>query len=75
MLIDDYKIIEEIFNCSKVRVVVHSEDEEIIQNNLEKYKNEFGDQIPFDYHSKIRSEESCLKSTKRIIKLAEKTNS
>ena len=75
MLIDDYQIIEEIFNCSKVPVVVHSEDEEIIQNNLEKYKNEFGDQIPFDYHSKIRSEESCLKSTKRIIKLAEKTNS
>ena len=75
MLIDDYKIIEEIFNCSKVPVVVHSEDENIIQNNLEKYKNEFGDQIPFEYHSKIRSEESCLKSTKRIIKLAEKTNS
>jgi len=75
MLIDDYKIIEEIFNCSKVPVVVHSEDEDIIQNNLEKYKNEFGDQIPFEYHSKIRSEESCLKSTKRIIKLAEKTNS
>ena len=74
MLIDDYKIIEEIFNCSKVPVVVHSEDEDIIQNNLEKYKNEFGDQIPFEYHSKIRSEESCLKSTKRIIKLAEKTN-
>ena len=30
--------------------------------------------IPFEFHSKIRSEEACLKSTKKIIKLAKETN-
>ena len=75
MLIDDYDIIEKIFNYSKVPVVVHSEDEEIIKKNLKTYKEQFGDKIPFEYHSKIRSEESCFKSTERIINLAKKTNS
>ena len=75
MLVDDYDVIEEIFKYAKVPVVVHSEDEEIIQNNLKEYKKRYGDDIPFEYHSKIRSEESCLKSTKRIIDLAKKTNS
>ena len=73
MLIDDYKVIEEIMKISKVPIVVHSEDETIIQNNLIKYKEKYGNEIPFEYHSKIRSEEACLKSTKKIIKLAKKT--
>ena len=46
-----------------------------IKSNLSLYKNKYGDKIPFKYHSKIRSEEACLKSTIRIINLAKKTNS
>ena len=75
MLIDDYNVIEEILKYSKVPVVVHSEDENIIKSNLSLYKNKYGQKIPFKYHSKIRSEEACLKSTIRIINLAKKTNS
>ena len=75
MLIDDYNVIEEILKYSKVPVVVHSEDENIIKSNLSLYKNKYGQNIPFKYHSKIRSEEACLKSTIRIINLAKKTNS
>ena len=75
MLIDDYNVIEEILKYSKVPVVVHSEDENIIKSNLSLYKNKYGHKIPFKYHSKIRSEEACLKSTIRIINLAKKTNS
>ena len=74
MLVDDYSVIEKILSFSKVPVVVHSEDEEIINRNLDFYREKYNDEIPFDCHSKIRSEEACLKSTKKIIALARKTN-
>ena len=46
----------------------------LIKENLKKYKTKYNSNIPFDCHSKIRSEEACLKSTKKIIKLAKETN-
>ncbi len=75
MLVDDYNVIEDILRFSKVPVVVHSEDEVIIKKNLNKYLEKYGDNIPIEYHPKIRSEEACLKSTLRIIDLAKKCNS
>lgn len=75
MLVDDYEVIEDIMKFSKVPVVVHSEDEGIIKNNLNKYLEKYGDNIPIEYHPKIRSEEACLKSTLKIIDLAKKCNS
>ena len=75
MLVDDYNVIEDIMRFSKVPVVVHSEDEVIIKKNLNKFIEKYGDNIPVEYHPKIRSEEACLKSTLRIIDLAKKCNS
>ena len=73
MLLDNEKVLEEIFKHSKLLIAVHSEDEQIIQKNLTNYIKKYGENIPFYLHSKIRSEESCLKSTKKIIDLAKKT--
>ena len=75
MLVDNYNVIEDIMRFSKVPVVVHSEDEVIIKKNLNKFLEKYGDNIPIEYHPKIRSEEACLKSTLRIIDLAKKCNS
>ena len=73
MLVDDEKILKEIFLNTDLLIAVHSEDEKIINKNLNDFKLKFGNQIPFDSHPKIRSEEACLKSTKKIIELAKKT--
>jgi len=75
MLVDDYNVIQDIMKFSKVPVVVHSEDEGIIKKNLNKYLEKYGDNIPIEYHPKIRSEEACLKSTLRIKKKKKKCNS
>ena len=75
MLIDNYDVIENIMKISKVPVVVHSEDESIIKNNLEKYIKIYGEDIPVEIHPLIRSEEACLKSTLKIINLAKKCKS
>jgi len=74
MLVDDQQILRDIFSTTNLIIVVHSEDEQIIKENLKKYKTKYNSNIPFEYHSKIRSEEACLKSTKKIIELAKETN-
>ncbi|WP_026451042.1 dihydroorotase [Aequorivita capsosiphonis] len=73
MLVDDPKTIEEIFSKTKLLISAHCEDEATIKENLEKYKAEYGEDIPMECHPKIRSEEACYISSSRAIKLAEKT--
>lgn len=74
MLTNDLEVLEHIFSNASVPIAVHCEDEEIINNNLAKYKIEFGEQAPFKVHSEIRTAEACYKSTKFAIELAQKHN-
>ncbi|MGO3706594.1 MAG: dihydroorotase [Mesonia hippocampi] len=73
MLVDDEKVLEEIFKNSPVLVVTHCEDEETIQKNLATYKEEYGDDIPIKFHPAIRSEEACYLSSSKAVALAKKT--
>ncbi|MCB0458041.1 MAG: dihydroorotase [Flavobacteriaceae bacterium] len=73
MLVDDVKVLEKIFSSTKLLISAHCEDETTIKNNLEKYKAEYGDDIPVALHPMIRSEEACYISSSKAIKLAEKT--
>ncbi len=73
MLVDNPEILEKIFSKSKMLIAVHCEDETTIKNNLEKYKAEFGDDIPMKFHHLIRSEEACYISSSKAIELAKKT--
>ncbi len=73
MLVDDPKTLEEIFSKTKLLISAHCEDEATIKENLEKYKAEYGEDIPIELHPKIRSQEACYISSSRVIKLAEKT--
>lgn len=73
MLVDDPKVLENIFSKTKLLISAHCEDEDTIQKNLAHYKEEYGDDIPIELHPKIRSEEACYISSSRAIKLAEKT--
>src|SRR5690606_8773413 len=54
-------------------IAVHCEDEATIRENLEKYKAEYGDDIPVKYHPLIRSAEACYISSSKAIELAKKT--
>ncbi len=73
MLVDDPKILEEIFSKTNLLISAHCEDEKTIKRNLEKYKAEYGEDIPIELHPIIRSEEACYISSSNAIKLAEKT--
>lgn len=73
MLVDNPEVIENIFSKTKMLIAVHCEDETTIKNNLERYKEEFGEDIPVAYHPKIRSAEACYISSSQAIELAKKT--
>ena len=73
MLVDSSEALENIFSNSKLLIAVHSEDETTVKENLEKYKAEYGDDIPVKFHPEIRSVEACYKSTVKIIDLAKRT--
>ena len=73
MLVDNPKVLEEIFSKTNLLISVHCEDEKTIKNNLEKYLKEFGDDIPIEMHPKIRSAEACYLSSSKAIELAKKT--
>jgi dihydroorotase len=73
MLVNDETVLKNILLNTDLLISVHSEDENIINENINKYKSKYGSNIPFELHPIIRSEEACLKSTKKIIKLAKET--
>ncbi|TPD68409.1 dihydroorotase [Flavobacterium microcysteis] len=73
MLVDNEEVLEKIFSSTPLLIAVHCEDETTIKNNLAKYKEEYGDDIPMKFHHLIRSEEACYLSSSKAIELAKKT--
>jgi dihydroorotase len=72
MLVDNEQTLEAIFSRSPMLIATHCEDENTIKNNLAKYKEQYGDDIPLKYHPLIRSEEACYKSSSFAVSLAKK---
>ncbi len=72
MLVDNSAILREIFAQSGLLIAIHSEDEKTIQKNIEKYRKQFGEQVPAHMHPLIRNTEACFRSTQRAVELAEK---
>lgn len=73
MLVDNEEVLEKIFSSTPMLIAVHCEDETTIKNNLEKYKAEYGQDIPTKFHYLIRSEEACYISSSKAVALAKKT--
>jgi len=75
MLVDDKDTLSRIFAESPVLIATHCEDEETIQKNIIKAKQEFGENVPLKFHPIIRSHEACYKSSSLAVELARKYNS
>ncbi len=72
MLVDDAAALETIFSKAPCLVAVHCEHEPTIQDNLQRYRQQYGDAIPFEAHPKIRSHKACFLSSQYAINLAKK---
>lgn len=72
MLVDNKSVLEKIFANFSSLIATHCEDEATVKANLAKYKEQFGENIPYDIHAIIRNEEACYKSSSMAVELAKK---
>ena len=72
MLVDDEKILSEIFKHAPTLVATHCEDEKTIQQNLEAARAKYGELVPMSQHGNIRSDEACYLSSSKAVELASK---
>ncbi len=75
MLVDDLNALEKIFSQVDNQLITHCEDEATIRANYEAALEKYGENIPFDQHPIIRSEEACYLSSSSAVELAKKHGS
>ncbi|TAH07929.1 MAG: dihydroorotase [Sphingobacteriia bacterium] len=72
LLADNPETMEKLFaNCKSI-IAIHSEKEQIVEENENIYREKYGENVPVEFHPLIRSEKACYEATKRAIELANK---
>lgn len=72
MLVDDPKVLDDIFARAQIPIVTHCEDTPTIKVNEEAARQKWGDAVPVSQHPYIRSAEACYKSTELAVGLAKR---
>ncbi|MCK5731361.1 MAG: dihydroorotase [Draconibacterium sp.] len=72
MLVDDEKVLSDIFKNAPTLVATHCEDETTIQKNVEIARARYGENVPISRHAHIRSDEACYISSSKAVELASK---
>ncbi len=82
MLMNDQAKLRQLFAGTQRVIGIHSESEDIIRRNKQKYLDYFQARdaqhqvptdLPIDYHPKIRDVEACMETTRMAIQLARET--
>ena len=74
MLVDRAEALDKVFATAPVPVMAHCEDTAIINDNMRRVKELYGDDPDVIHHPEIRSEEACYRSTELAVRLARKHN-
>ena len=74
MLVDRAEALDKVFATAPVPVMAHCEDTGIINDNMRRVKELYGDDPDVIHHPEIRSEEACYRSTELAVRLARKHN-
>lgn len=72
LLADNPETMEKLFANCKTVIAIHSEKEQIVEENENIYREKYGENVPIEFHPLIRSEKACYEATKRAIDLANK---
>lgn len=70
--VDSEDALNDLFKESPVIITTHCEDDPMIKAMEQEFLSKYGEKIPVEMHSEIRSREACIKSSKKAIELAEK---
>ncbi|OHX65743.1 dihydroorotase [Flammeovirga pacifica] len=72
MLVDNEETLANLFQKAQMIIASHCEDDPMIAENLEKYIEKYGEDIPMECHPEIRSAEACYSSSSKAVALARK---
>lgn len=72
LLADNPETMERLFANCKTIIAIHSEKEQIVEENEQIYREKYGENVPIEFHPIIRSEKACYEATKRAIDIANK---
>ncbi len=72
LLVDDPKVLEAVYSRFPGLIATHCEDEKTIRNNLETFRQRYGENMSVEYHPQIRNEEGCYISSSFAVALAKK---
>ncbi len=72
ILADKPDMLEKLFSAHSGLIAIHSEKEELIEENERIYREKYGENIPIACHPLIRSEKACFEASERAIQLAKK---
>ncbi len=75
MLVDNAQTLENLFARSHMLIATHCEDEQTIRQNMQRYRERYGEEVPMSCHPEIRSAEACRLSSSLAVSLAKKHNS
>ncbi len=75
MLVDNPETLDGIFASTPLVIATHCEDTPTILANEARARERYGDDIPFEVHPEIRSEEACWKSSSMAVELAKRHGS
>ena len=73
MLVDREDVLDALFaQPSPLPIMAHCEDTSIIQRNMQRAVEQYGDDPEVRHHSEIRSREACFASSRRAVQLSQK---
>lgn len=70
MAVQGESAVEAIFAEIDAPIVVHAEDDKVIAANLQRLRSRYGQNLPVDLHSELRSVEACVRASERAMELA-----
>lgn len=73
MLVDNEVALRAIFESAKLPIMTHCENTQLINENMKKAQDAYGNDPAVEHHPEIRSEEACYQSTALAVKLAQET--
>ncbi len=74
MLVNGEQVLNELFSINDIIIAAHCEDEDIINSNIQFYKNKYGEDVPSSIHPLIRNAEACYQASSKAIERANKYN-
>lgn len=72
MLVEKEDVLDGIFKTAPLPIMTHCEATDIINRNMKRAVDTYGNDPDVTHHPEIRSEEACFKSTDLAVKLAKK---